>query len=68
MRTGRNAELIRSGIVDKISSEPLAHIDYAELVDAETLESLRELRGGVLIALAVRIGRTRLIDNIKMEV
>jgi|LFRM01.1.fsa_nt_gb pantoate--beta-alanine ligase len=64
----RNAELIRSGIVDKISSQPLAHIDYAEVVDAETLEPLREIKNGVLIALAVRIGRTRLIDNIKMEV
>jgi pantoate--beta-alanine ligase len=64
----RNAVVVRSGIVDRISSQPLARLDYAEVVDAETLEPLREIKGGVLIALAVRIGRTRLIDNIKMEV
>jgi pantoate--beta-alanine ligase len=64
----RDGDVIRAGIIQRISSQPLARLDYAEVVDDKTLEPLRELRGGVLIALAVRIGTTRLIDNIKLEV
>jgi pantoate--beta-alanine ligase len=64
----KNAALIRGKITEKISSEPLACIDYVEVVDANTLEPLKEVRGSVLMAVAVKIGRTRLIDNIKLEV
>jgi pantoate--beta-alanine ligase len=46
-----------------LDAEPLAEIDYAEIVDAETLESIAALDRPALVALAVRIGRTRLIDN-----
>ncbi|MBI5440504.1 MAG: pantoate--beta-alanine ligase [Deltaproteobacteria bacterium] len=38
-------------------------VEYAELRDAETLETLEEVRSSAVLALAVRIGRTRLIDN-----
>jgi len=64
----RDGDVIRAGIIQRISAQPLARLDYAEVVDDKTLEPLREIRGGVLIALAVRIGATRLIDNIKLEV
>jgi pantoate--beta-alanine ligase len=64
----KSAELIRREVIEKISSEPLAHLDYAEVVDAVTLKPIGEIRGSVLIAVAVKIGRTRLIDNIKLEV
>ena len=64
----RRADVIRNGIAGQISSQPLARLDYAEVVDAETLEPLREIRGSVLIAVAARLGDTRLIDNIKLEV
>ena len=50
-----------------IRSEPLADLEYAELVDAETLEPVTRLRGECLALLAVRIGSTRLIDNLQIE-
>jgi pantoate--beta-alanine ligase len=46
-----------------IEAEPLAHIDYAELVNSDTLEPVEQLSSPTLLALAVFIGRTRLIDN-----
>ncbi|MFT9496140.1 pantoate--beta-alanine ligase [Anaerosolibacter sp.] len=55
-------------IKENIQTEPLAKIDYVEIVDAVTLEEIEEIKGDVLIALAVRIGKTRLIDNIRLEV
>lgn len=51
-----------------ITSEPLAQIDYIAIVDAETLLAPEQLENRVLIALAVRFGKTRLIDNIIVEV
>jgi pantoate--beta-alanine ligase len=45
-----------------------AAIDYVSIVDARTLADLETLEGEVLIAVAVRLGRTRLIDNIRIEV
>jgi len=67
-RGERDAFKIRQCIVDMIEREPLAHIDYAEVVGLPYLEPLAELAGRVLIAIAVRIGKTRLIDNIVVEV
>lgn len=56
-------------IVNKlIQEEPLAVIDYIELVSYPSLEPLDLIEGQVLLALAVRFGKTRLIDNIIMEV
>ena len=43
-------------------------IDYISIVDAQTLDELDEVKGKVLIALAVKIGSTRLIDNIVIDV
>ena len=48
----------------------LAHVnalDYVELVDAENLEPLEEIRPPALLAVAAKVGETRLIDNIKLE-
>jgi len=47
-----------------IASEPLARSDYIEIVHPGTLEPLDEIQGKALIAMAVFIGNTRLIDNI----
>lgn len=55
-------------IEKNINNEPLAEIDYVEVVDRSTLEHVGELQGDILIALAVRIGRARLIDNIGVKV
>jgi pantoate--beta-alanine ligase len=56
---------IRQILVDTVALEPSVKLDYAEVVDAGTLEPKRELRrGGSAVALlAARVGSTRLIDN-----
>jgi len=54
-------------MTEEIMKEPLARIDYVEIVDSENLREADELKGGILIALAVFIGRTRLIDNISLN-
>lgn len=64
----RSAERILTDINDKIAGEELACIDYIALVDALTLEDLKQVKGKALIALAVKFGNTRLIDNITVEV
>lgn len=51
----------------EIMSEPMARIDYIEIVDSENLRDADELKGNILIALAVFIGTTRLIDNISLN-
>jgi pantoate--beta-alanine ligase len=49
-----------------ISKEPLAKIEYVSIADGETLEELTEIDRPALASLAVRIGKTRLIDNIML--
>jgi pantoate--beta-alanine ligase len=51
---------------DVIRSAKHARIDYISIVDAENLEPLEKLRPNALIALAVFIGKTRLIDNLRL--
>ncbi|MGB4704108.1 MAG: pantoate--beta-alanine ligase [Candidatus Saccharicenans sp.] len=62
----REAGAIRQKMVELILSEPLARIDYVEIVDLKNLEPLEKIEGEVLVALAVYIGRTRLIDNLRI--
>ncbi len=50
-----------------IDAAPLAQIDYVDLVDAETLQPIEFVKPNSLLALAVRFGKTRLIDNILLE-
>lgn len=50
-----------------LDSEPRAAVDYAEIVDADSLEPVVRLHGDCLVLLAVFIGRTRLIDNLLVE-
>lgn len=59
----QDAGKLISAIVKGIRTEPLARIDYVELVDAETLEPVKTVKSPVLAAIAVYIGKTRLIDN-----
>src|SRR2546427_457799 len=54
----RNAGRLRARIHEVLAAEPLLSLDYAELVDVGTFQP-----PGTLAALAVRIGKTRLIDN-----
>jgi len=64
----RDAARLAAGIRSVIEAEPLARIDYVEAVDPETLEPVAEVRGEVLVALAVFFGSTRLIDNTRLRV
>ncbi|MGB8524431.1 MAG: pantoate--beta-alanine ligase [Candidatus Acidiferrales bacterium] len=50
-----------------LDAEPGIALDYAEIVDAETLEPVVNLRGNCLILLAAKLGKTRLIDNALVE-
>lgn len=59
----RNATKIREAIVAGISAEPLAKIDYVDVFDADSLRPTDEIAKPVLAAVAVYVGRTRLIDN-----
>lgn len=58
-----DAALVRQSIIDIINTEPLACIDYVEIVDSDNLEPVQKIEKSVLTAIAVRIGKTRLIDN-----
>lgn len=59
----RNAQTVIKAMTDKINTEPLARIDYVNVVDALSIEPLDVIKGEVLVAIAVYIGKTRLIDN-----
>lgn len=59
----RSAEVLLSKMRESLAAEPLAKIDYVEAVNALTIENISELKGEVLVAMAVYIGKTRLIDN-----
>ena len=66
-RLVRRGEVSAAAIVKlvlaEINNEPLATVDYVEICDAETLDVVDEAREPALLALAVRIGKARLIDN-----
>lgn len=59
------------GLIDHMSSiieeEPLARIEYISVVDAVSMEDVPRVDGPVLVAMAVFIGKTRLIDNFIYE-
>jgi pantoate--beta-alanine ligase len=59
----RSAETVRALVSDLIRAEPLADLDYAEVVDAATLQEVDPLAGKLRLLAAVRFGRARLIDN-----
>jgi len=63
-----SGEKIREMMRQTLLSEPLiSQIDYASAYDPETLEEVDDIKGDVLFAVAVRIGNTRLIDNILLH-
>jgi pantoate--beta-alanine ligase len=60
----RNTKVLLDEMQTMIETEPLAHLDYVALCDPETLKPLDRIEGPTLLALAVRFGETRLIDNL----
>jgi pantoate--beta-alanine ligase len=59
----RDTGVLRGALQEKIEAAPGATLDYAAVVDAETLQPIDRIDRPVLLALAVRFGSTRLIDN-----
>ncbi len=60
----RSAEALRAALRRVLAAEPLAEIDYVSAADPLSLQELEVVDRGVLLSLAVRIGKTRLIDNL----
>jgi len=63
----REGERLRQIMLDVLAAEPLARVDYVSAADPHTLAELGHATGGVLLSMAVRIGRARLIDNQRLE-
>ena len=63
----KDAATIKKAIADKIETEPLAKIDYVDVVDFATITPIDQIAGETLVAIAVYIGKTRLIDNFIVE-
>ena len=59
----RDVSTLLETLAEPVIAEPSAVLDYAAIVDAETLEDVKELSGSIAAALAVWFGNTRLIDN-----
>lgn len=63
----RDPNILREMAVKTISSQPLAKIDYVSIADKQTLAELNKVDDGALVSLAVRFGKTRLIDNLILD-
>ena len=59
----KSAEKVKEVITESLKTEPLARIDYVEVVDFENIQRVETIEGETLVAIAVYIGKTRLIDN-----
>lgn len=67
IKNGMKAEKLLGEMTEIINAEPLAKIDYVSVVDALTMEPVEKIDRPVLVAMAVYIGKTRLIDNFSWE-
>ncbi|MBE6021932.1 MAG: pantoate--beta-alanine ligase [Cellulosilyticum sp.] len=63
----RDAEKVIARMQEEINKEPLATIDYVKCVNGLTMQQIEHIEGPILVAIAVYIGKTRLIDNFMME-
>ena len=59
----RNAAALLEKMKENLASEPLADVEYVEVVDGLNMQPVEQFKEGDLVAMAVRIGSTRLIDN-----
>lgn len=62
-KTEKDANKVVEAMKKNIETEPMAKIDYVEAVDALSMEPVEKLEGTCMLAMAVYIGKTRLIDN-----
>lgn len=68
IKEGISAKEVLDEMKKVINQEPLAKIDYVSMVDSLTMEDVETVDRDVLVAMAVYIGKTRLIDNFSFEV
>ncbi|MDD5434434.1 MAG: pantoate--beta-alanine ligase [Nitrospira sp.] len=61
---GKSADRLRTEITSMVTREPLAQLEYIIIAHPETLQEEQEAGEGTVIAIAARVGKTRLIDNI----
>jgi pantoate--beta-alanine ligase len=64
----RDAAALRALVAAQLAAEPLLAVDYVEVRSADDLGELDRLDGRVVVAVAARVGGTRLIDNVRMNV
>lgn len=62
-----DAAVVKNAMIEKIQTEPLARIDYVEVVDGLSMQPVDKIQAPTLAAMAVFIGKTRLIDNFIVE-
>ena len=62
-----DADKVKNEMIKIIETEPLAKIDYVEIVDNETMQPVSEIKDNILAAMAVYIGKARLLDNFVKE-
>lgn len=67
IKHGASADSIINTMTEIINTEPLAKIDYVSVVDANTMQPVHEITSPVLVAMAIYIGSTRLIDNFSFD-
>ena len=63
----RDARELTAMMLSVMNEEPATQVEYAEVVDPETLEPIDDVSEGALLAIAIRIGKTRLIDNVLLQ-
>ena len=64
----RNSQVLAGAGKNEFSAEPTVRLDYLELVDPQSLDSVSEVKEGTLMAVAAYVGTTRLIDNLLLKV
>ena len=64
----KDSSKLKEFIISNINKKNLSEIDYVEILDSKTLEEIDHINTKTLVALAVKFGNTRLIDNIYLEV
>ena len=65
----RDASVVRGKMIELLSSEPMAEVEYVNVVNNLTMEDIDVIEGDILVAIAVKIdNKVRLIDNFMMEV
>lgn len=63
----RKPEVIKKTVEELLQGEPLVDVEYISICDIQKLEEVSELKGSILIVLAARVGKARLIDNVFLD-